>query len=410
MSKKNDRYIIIDNVPYTIGKIKPNLQNKINYLFKNYEKIVEICPNNFKERIELIKNTIGPFAIQKMKNHTRFYKCKSITKEVYKTKNVMIPDINEKCGYIMNKLIDNDIKVFLHGGIIRDYFLGQKCTDIDLVFDTNIYKIKNICNENDWPCKNLIHKNQYINFGEEKGISLEGANLQSSFLVDLHLHEASVNDFAYDVKNNILIDITGYGLQDILYKKIRLSAPPKYFNKWATDDFKKPLRYFKLIEKGFKPLYNDIHQFVINYIVDKYDLVYEKYLYATVSRIKHFLIKNITSGDIDNETGNYTLGPRKDKLVPYLKVLKKHLPDEIFDKIIKIFTMDDIKMLKEKSVVSQIDKYIEKSNKNSLQKKLKTKRMSLKKKLKNSKKKTKKKGKETSSNKKKKLKKIKRNI
>jgi len=354
----NDRYTFIDDMPYSIGNIEPKLQSKINRLFKKYEKIVEICPKNYKEKIELIKNTVGHFAINKMKNHARFYKCKSITECVQRTKRITIPDINDKCGNIFRTLIENDIKIFLHGGIIRDYFLGVPSTDIDIVFDTNVHKLKNICNDNNWPCLDIRHKSQYINFGENKGVSLEGSNFNNSLLADLHLREASVNDFAFDLKNNILIDLTGFGLQDILFKKIRLSAPPKYFSKWATEDFKKPLRYFKLIQKGFKPLNDSIHNFVVKYIEDNYDSVYDKPLYADVTRIKHFLIKNITQGDIDIPTGNYTFGANKNKLIPYLSTIKKHLSKEIFAKIISNFNKDDLKKLKETSIVSSLKKYM----------------------------------------------------
>ena len=354
----NDRYTFIDNVPYSIGNIEPKLQSKINRLFKKYEKIVEICPKNYKEKIELIKNTVGHFAINKMKNHVRFYKCKSITECVQKTKRITIPDINDKCGNIFKVLIENDIKIFLHGGIIRDYFLGVPSTDIDIVFDTNVHKLKNICNDNNWPCLDIRHKSQYINFGENKGVSLEGSNFNNSLLADLHLREASVNDFAFDLKNNILIDLTGFGLQDILFRKIRLSAPPKYFSKWATEDFKKPLRYFKLIQKGFTPLNNSIHNFVVKYIEDNYDSIYDKPLYADVTRIKHFLIKNITQGDIDIPTGNYTFGANKNKLIPYLSTIKKHLSKEIFAKIISNFNKEDLKKLKETSIISSLKKYM----------------------------------------------------
>ena len=69
-------------------------------------------------------------------------------------------------------------------------------------------------------------REQYINFGKDKGASLEGSNLKNSYLVPLYAREATVNDFSYDLQNDIIIDAGGHGLQDVLYRKIRLTPYP----------------------------------------------------------------------------------------------------------------------------------------------------------------------------------------
>lgn len=312
------------------------------------------------QRISLIKCLVGGYAIKSLLPQTRFYKLKFLDDKIKRLMKFKPSDLeNRSIGEIINKLQENGAKIFLHGGIIRDIFLGVKSHDIDIIFDFNIKKIEKICKDENYPCSEIIHKAQYVNFGTEKGGSLEGANLGTTLLNPLYEHEASVNDLIYDLQNNILIDLTGFGLYDVINRLIRLSAKPDEWIKWADSDFKRPFRYFKLIEKGFKPLNNRIHNFIVNYIVDNYDTLYNSKINPNypVKRIKHILIKTITQGDIDTEKGTYSFGPTVNKLLPFLSVLKSQLPLDIFKKIILEFNDDDLKKFKDKKLITTINKY-----------------------------------------------------
>lgn len=358
----------ICNNNYFTYNIDYRLQKHLNKLYGKKGKCKEITLPDHKhlpQRINLISCLIGKYAINSLLKKTRFYYIPFIRYKINKLMKYKFPDMKgNSVGDVIKSLQRRNIKVYIHGGLIRDMFLKIKSHDIDLIFDADIHKISKICEEENYPCGEIMIREQYVNFGSEKGNSLEGSNLRNAFLTQKHLHEVSVNDLVFDLQYNILIDITGFGLHDVVYRIFRLSASPRYWIKWAESDFKRPLRYFKLIQKGFTPLNNKMHNFVINYIINNYDNLYDKeinYEYP-VKRIKHFIIKTITQGEIDEKTGKYKYGPTKNKLIPYLYIIKQYLPKYIFKKIIKIFTKDDMKMLKNKYIISTLQHYTNDEN------------------------------------------------
>lgn len=360
--------ITICDKKYFTYPLNYNLQNKLNKKLKTSKqlsKCTEITlpdKNHITQRINLISCLIGSYAINNMISSTRFYSIPFITKKIKALMNYKLTDMNNKTvGSVIKTLQKRGIKVFIHGGLIRDLFIKVKSYDIDLIFDADIHKIIKLCEEEKYPCGDIDIRNQYVNFGTEKGNSLEGSNLYNTFLTQKHLHEASINDFSYDLQNDIIIDLTGFGLTDIVHNQFRLSATPKYWIKWAESDFKRPLRYFKLIQKGFIPVNQEMHNFVIDYIFQNYNTLYNKKISPKypITRIKHFLIKTITQGDINIETGEYTYGPTESKLLPYLFVLRQYLPRSIFVKIIANFNNNDLKKLKDKNIISTLKNYLD---------------------------------------------------
>ena len=361
----------ITNKTFTTQPIPDNIQFRLNRLFKKRVSFYEIAPER-NEKITLISRIIGPYAINTMIRLSRFYQSPDFTKEVDKIRKFKIPDMGVTVDDVVKALQKRNIKVYLHGGLIRDIFLGVKSTDIDLVFDVDVAKIEPICQEEGYPCADIMIREQYINFGVEKGASLEGSNLKNSYLVPLYAREATVNDFSYDLQNDIIIDAGGHGLQDVLYRKIRLTPYPHQWKYWAKD-WKKPFRYFKLIQKGFKPMHPGINDFIVNYITDNYDTVYDKEIAKNypIKRMKHFLVSTITNGII-NPDGSYHFGPNEHKIISYLEVLKQHLPTEVFQKILSNFSKEDLKKFKDRKVASNITSLIKSSSTKSSVKSLKT--------------------------------------
>lgn len=357
--------IKIKDKEYELIDIKPEIQNKM-YLRhgKKYGKVGEILPpskKNSKARAKLIEDIVAKPAIYNLIRQGRFYRIPFITRKINNIKKYRPDDLNgNSVGDVITDIQELGAKVFIHGGLIRDIFLKKRSYDIDLVFDTNTDKISEICKDK-YPCGLIDEKTQYINFGSDKGASVEGANMRNVFLIPFYFHEATVNDFVYDLQNDVLIDLSGFGLNDIAYNLVRLSATPDKWDKWAKSDFKRPLRYFKLIQKGFRPINKKMHNFVVNYIVDNYDNLYDKEInpvHYPIKRIKHFFIKTLTQGEFDSKTGEYFYGPTKDKLIPYLEILRANLPIEIFRKTISIFTKEDMKMLKSRNIISTLNRYI----------------------------------------------------
>jgi len=361
----------IANKTFTTQPIPDNIQYRLNRLFKKRVSFYEIAPER-NEKITLISRIIGPYAINTMIRLSRFYQSPDFKKEVDKIRKFKIPDMGVTVDDVVKALQKRNIKVYLHGGLIRDMFMGVKSTDIDLIFDADVGKIEPICKEEGYPCADIMIREQYVNFGKEKGASLEGSNFKNSYLVQLYAREATVNDFSYDLQNDIIIDAGGYGLQDVLYRKIRLTPYPHQWKIWAKDP-KKPFRYFKLIQKGFKPMHPGINDFIVNYITDNYDTIYGKEISKNypIKWMKKILVSTITNGIVEPD-GTYHFGPNEHKLIPFLDTIKQHLPPEVFQKILSNFSKEDLKKFKDKKVASNITSLIKSLSKQSSVKSLKT--------------------------------------
>ena len=354
------KFIPIAGKEFAVGAVSPVL---VKHLREEWERpkltILELAPGQ-DARKDLITHIIGAEAIPFMERQSRFYYIDYLEQRIRGLRRYFIRDIGKTFGEITDVLIAAGVKVFLHGGIVRDLFTNTRSTDIDIVFDVGVPKIKELCDREAWPCAQVMVQEQYINFGTDKGISLEGSNLRQSFAVPIHHHEATVNDLSYDMANQILVDFSGYGVNDVLARRLRLTPLPKYWPRWAGDDFKKPLRFFKLIQKGYTPATPETLSFVVDYIREHMDDVYEKQFSDRypVSRIKHFLIKNITMGDIDSDTGVYSFGANEDKLIPFLLTIKQYVGREIFVRMLAHFTSDDLKRFKNAKVVTTMRGYL----------------------------------------------------
>jgi hypothetical protein len=366
---KNSKYTVKtenSEIEYTRIPVYANIQNRLNKIFKKQVSAFVIAPTP-EERRKLITQIIGQYAVRQLAITARFYYIQpvkyAITNKIY---NQTIHDMGTTVGKAIKAIQEFGYKVFIHGGTIRDIFINKDPTDIDLVFDRDVQSLEPLCKKEGWPCSIIDPRTQYINLGEDKGISLEGDNLKGKFLVPMHNHESTINDFAFDCQTNILIDISGHGLEDIVYRKIRLSPLPAYWEKWATSDFmgKRPLRYFKLIQKGFKPRDDGSYEFVVNFIKRNFDSLYEKPIKPAypIPRIKHFLIVNITMGKIDPETGDYEFGANEGKLLGFLSVLKRHLGKDYFYRIMAHFNERDLELFHNKDVVTSIGSIIRNRN------------------------------------------------
>ena len=340
INKSSKNKITINGQEFETKRVSPGVQFKLNRTFRRKVNIVELPETN-----KMVELCIGKYALKFLKYRTRFYKCDVITRRANSLRRFVIKDIGKTVGEIFDVLENNNIKVHLHGGTISDFFIGAKSTDIDIIFDTHVGKLEKICVEQTWPCKEIRYQNQYINFGEDKGISLEGSNLKNTYLLPMFMYEFTANNFTYDYKNGILIDIAGQGLTDVLNRKIRITPYPNQFQKWAHTDYKKPLRYFKMLQKGFVPLNARVHKFICGYIEDNFENVYSKRLYpkgdVEVSKLKHYIVYSLTNGQY-NDDGTFELGVNKHKLYPYLKEFQKYLDQQTVNKIFDILETDKI--------------------------------------------------------------------
>jgi hypothetical protein len=347
----------INRKQYTLKPIAPGFLAKFRTTVHRRVSCYEIDPS---ARSELIKSIIGPYAVRMLGYRARFFKIDYLADRIKALKRFYIKDMKETVGSIFDKLQAEGLKLFLHGGIIRDMIKGVRSSDIDILFDRDVSSVKALCDKLNWPCSTVLIREQYINFGTDKGASIEGGNLSKAFMTPVWEQENSINSFAYDLQNDILIDITGFGLVDIIHNKFRLGVKPADWPKWARSDAKRPFRYFKMLEKGYEPLNPDMHKFVVDYIENNWETIYNRPIHKDypIPWIKQILVKTITQGEIDPITGSYSFGPTISKLMPFLISVKKHVSPELFFKIMAIFTPEDIKQFYEARVITNDNKYI----------------------------------------------------
>ncbi len=346
----------INGIEFKLVNANPVISAKLS---AKYRRRIICREFAHSQRAELIKQIIGPYAVKNLQKQCRFYKLNFLDSRVAALRTFYLYDIKATLNYIFNRLNEENIKLFLHGGIVRDLLTGVRSADIDIIFDKDVQALKPLCEKYKFPCSEIMVKEQYINFGVNKGAGLEGSNLSKTFMAPLWEHESSINALAYDLQNNILIDITGYGLEDIVKGQFRLGAKPDDWIKWAKDA-KRPFRYFKMIQKGFKPINTELHAFVTNYIRDNWESVYNRPIHKDypIPWIKQILIKTMTQGTIDEKTGEYKFGPTEDKLMPFLETIKKNIGNDIFMKIMATFTDADLKHFYENRIITSEDKYI----------------------------------------------------
>lgn len=354
--------ITIANNTYKLKPLTPQLIKRAPGSAK--QQIHEVIFASSKEKATFIKQVIGNFAVPTLIRQSKFYKCDYLDAKIKVLRRHYFFDMEKYLGDILDKLHESGINYYYHGGILRDILIDVKSADIDIIFDKGVNSIIPLCQSEGWPCSDIRPKEQYINFGIYKGDGLEGTNVKNSFTTDLVSHEASVNDLAYDPQYGILIDITGFGLEDIINRKFRLGARPDQWLDWVKDP-KRPFRYFKLIQKGFMPLNDKLHEFIKGYITDNWDTIYNKPISDKypVTWIKQIIIATMTQGTFDLETGAYTFGPTKYKLYPYLQVLKRHLGKDIYRKILENFTREDIKELHERQLITEISSILQEKEK-----------------------------------------------
>jgi hypothetical protein len=364
-TKKNistNTSITIKSHAYKLKPLPPGLMKRAPGAAN--QRINEIVFTSHKEKSDFIKCVIGGFAVKTLSKQTKFYKCDYLDAKIKILRRHYFFDMEKYLGDILDKLQEHGINYYYHGGIIRDILIDVKSADIDIIFDKGVNSIIPLCQSEGWPCSDVRVKEQYINFGIYKGDGLEGTNVKNSFTTDLASHEASVNDLAYDPKYGVLIDITGFGLEDIINRKFRLGAHPDQWMAWVKDP-KRPFRYFKLIQKGFMPINDKLHTFIKDYIKDNWDTIYNRPISDKypITWIKQIIIATMTQGTFDLETGSYTFGPTKYKLYPYLQVLKRHLGKDIYRKILETFTRADIKELHEQQLITEISSVLQEKEK-----------------------------------------------
>lgn len=283
------------------------------------------------------RNIIDSYNLGEYENRYKFYKIPKLTENV--DRNLKLKSsIGITYKTFIDRLFQITDEVYILGGFVRDSFYNKQTKDLDLTFKTTREDIVSLCDKYKYNCDKFYDRWNHQIFAED----IEGNYNKHIFNQGSLQLEFTVNSLIYDVRNKILLTHHPNTLDDLVNKKIRLPVRLQLFDMWADESrynkLIKPLRYFKLIIKGFTPINQITENLIVDYINKNAESVYLK-KYNDIENIKKFLIIGISGGTI-NQDGTYEYGD-KEKVIIYLKTLKKYIRQDIFYKFVSVLSDDN---------------------------------------------------------------------
>ena len=175
---------------------------------------------------------------------------------------------------VLNKLEQHGCLSFPYGGSVRDQFLNMTPNDLDMESNCNNETILRIC-KNAWGVKNCSgnKKNGIVHIGNMKtgGGDIEevidATVWNETFFGSGVALEYTTNSLAYFSSGlDIVIDLTGYGINDTCNKEIRIPVGGDMRYEWANykNDTVKVYRYWKLRVKGYNPVDMNTKKFIVS--------------------------------------------------------------------------------------------------------------------------------------------------
>jgi len=231
-----------------------NLKNnnsfkKYNNFYIQWINIYKKLYNNFnKKKIDLrnlysiISNDYDKF----IKNQYPKLKKVKIAKNLYNILEGKLQNIinnHYTCKNIINYLRNNNIKIFIYGGTMRDLLNDTEVKDIDCIYIGDYKKV----NE-------LLKKIKNLNFKQglfKKYFSIEEGEMELNNLDVLKKSlDGPCNSLLYDFDTKYIYDLTGSGIDDAKKKIWRLN-PGDTHEEWSRDHNSLIHRLIKMVKKGF---------------------------------------------------------------------------------------------------------------------------------------------------------------
>merc|ERR1719321_645335 len=116
-----------------------------------------------------------------------------------------------------------------------------------------------VCVKNMWQVKfkviGPVSEPNYVLIGDESTDAyMEGFSLSFNVVAECFKGDFRQNLLFYDCTNHVIIDKSGYGVEDIRNGELRMAcAPAQNFEDWAATDITyglKSLRYVKFLVRG----------------------------------------------------------------------------------------------------------------------------------------------------------------
>ena len=237
--------------PFTfIGHSLNNNFSKYQYLYVPWLKIYMKLYKQYKKKninlfdiYTIISNDYEKYLKSQFPNLKKI----KLNKDLQEKLNIKLNNIinnyftfNEVIDYLRN----NEIKIFIYGGTLRDLYGNVEIKDIDCVYIgyyKDIYKI--------------LKKNKLIEFKQgafKKYFDIEHDEMELSNIdVFRKSLDGPCNALIYDIDTKYVYDLTGYGIEDSKNKIWRLN-PGDTYEEWSNDHNCLIHRMYKMMNKGFQ--------------------------------------------------------------------------------------------------------------------------------------------------------------
>jgi len=162
-------------------------------------------------------------------------------------------------AYFLNTLISKNCIYYPHGGFIRDLINSMYPHDLDGQYSCTKEELQDICDDLFGVGFSYVDMNtSYFFIGNH---SLEGFSWNSSFFT-LEDQEYTPDSLYYDPLNEVLLDLSGKGFEDVKKSQIRIPVEKNKWDRWLIKSndtaflrmfaLRKVPRYWKLKEIGFR--------------------------------------------------------------------------------------------------------------------------------------------------------------
>jgi hypothetical protein len=271
---------LVTDLKETLDKVKPRLEETLRK---------SLGPDGFLSDLE--KRTLDSCSYPKaIAPFTSFdYKLYSSTAATAGLQSILsckVPGTTDSFGDILSAISagsspaphEQQHHCYLVGGQVRDVLRGVLSTDVDFNYSCDAKEVALVCVSHEWPTKyKCIGEGltpNYALIGDEGSDNyLEGFSITFNATKACYTMDFRQNMCLYCLTNNVIIDKTGFGVEDIRAGALRLSCGAgESYTAWAgatiTPGFKE-LRYIKFLlrasERG-KPLKTDAAEsaFVVN--------------------------------------------------------------------------------------------------------------------------------------------------
>jgi hypothetical protein len=167
---------------------------------------------------------------------------------------------------VIDILQENGCLSFPYGGSVRDQFLDATPADLDMETNCKPEDMLSICEEN-WGSSNCFGSTK-VHIGNTEATDgdtdvIDAANWNETFFGTGGALEYTTNAMAYFADGlDIVIDLTGNGIDDTCKKHIRIPVDAENWQRWVETS--KVYRFWKLRIKGYTAIDSDTKSYIVS--------------------------------------------------------------------------------------------------------------------------------------------------